>query len=101
MISRFDLSRGFILSNKYKSNIYCDQTDSLQTYISSLEVMIDKKRKQFHLSFKASCDLKASNYGKYLIFLVTILFIREEWLRLLIKNRFTMANFFRKIIADK
>ena len=27
----FDLNRGFILSKKYKSNIYCDQTDSLQT----------------------------------------------------------------------
>ena len=69
--------------------------------ISSLVVMIDQKRKQFHLSFKASCDLKASNCGKYLNFLVTVLFIREEWLRLRIKNRFTMANFFREIIADK
>ena len=27
--------------------------------------------------------MKASNCGKYLIFLATVLFIREEWLRLL------------------
>ena len=45
--------------------------------------MIDQKRKQCHLRFKAIGGLKASNCGKYLIFLVTILFIREEWLRLL------------------
>ena len=45
--------------------------------------MIDQKRKQCHLRFKTICGLKASNCGKYLIFLVTILFIREEWLRLL------------------
>ena len=45
--------------------------------------MIDQKRKQCHLRFKAICGLKASNCGKYLIFLVTVLFIREEWLRLL------------------
>ena len=30
MASKFDLSRGFISSKKYKSNIYCDQADSLQ-----------------------------------------------------------------------
>ena len=43
--------------------------------------MIDQKRKQCHLRFKAICGLKASNCWKYLIFLVTVLFIREEWLR--------------------
>ena len=45
--------------------------------------MIDKKRKQCHLHFKATCGPKASNCWKYLILLVTVLFIREEWLRLL------------------
>ena len=45
--------------------------------------MIDQKRKQCHLRFKAIYGIKASNCGKYLIFLVTVLFIREEWLRLL------------------
>ena len=51
--------------------------------MSSLVVMIDKKRKQCNLRFKAICGPKASNCGKYLILLVTILFIKEEWLRLL------------------
>ena len=46
-------------------------------------VMIDQKRKQCHLRFKAIRGIKTSNCGKYLIFLVTILFIREEWSRLL------------------
>ena len=45
--------------------------------------MIDQKRKQCHLRFKAICGLKARNCWKYLIFLVTVLLIREEWLRLL------------------
>ena len=45
--------------------------------------MIDKKRKQCNLRFKAICGPKACNCGKYLIFLVTALLIREEWLRLL------------------
>ena len=45
--------------------------------------MTDQKRKQCHLRFKAICDPKASNCGKYLILLVTVLFSREEWLRLL------------------
>ena len=45
--------------------------------------MIDKKRKQCYLRFKVICGPKASNCGKYLILLVTVLFIREEWLRLL------------------
>ena len=40
--------------------------------------MIDQKRKQHHLRFKAIYGLKASNCRKYLIFLVTVLFIREE-----------------------
>ena len=44
--------------------------------------MTDQKRKQCHLRFKAICDPKASNCGKYLTLLVTVLFIREEWLRL-------------------
>ena len=45
--------------------------------------MIDQKRYQCHLRFKAICGLKASNCRKYLIYLVTVFFIREEWLRLL------------------
>ena len=45
--------------------------------------MFDKKRKQCRFRFKTICGPKASNCGKYLILLVTILFIREEWLRLL------------------
>ena len=46
-------------------------------------VTIDKKRKQCHLRFKAICGPKVSNCWKCLILLVTVLFIREEWLRLL------------------
>ena len=46
-------------------------------------VKIDQKRKQCHLRFKAICGLKASTSGKYLIVLVIVLLIREEWLRLL------------------
>ena len=42
--------------------------------------MIDQKRKQCHLRFKAIYSRKASNCGKYLIFLVIVLFIREELL---------------------
>ena len=45
--------------------------------------MIDQKKKQCNLRFKVICGFKASNCGKYLIFLVTVLFIREEWLHLL------------------
>ena len=45
-------------------------------------VMIDKK-KQCHFPFKSICGPKASNCGKYLVLLVTVLFIREEWLYLL------------------
>ena len=45
--------------------------------------MIDQKRKQCHHRFKVICGPKASNCGKYLILLVTVLFITEEWLRLL------------------
>ena len=45
--------------------------------------MIDQKRKQCHLRFKAIYGLKAINCRKYLIFFVAVLFIREEWLRLL------------------
>ena len=33
--------------------------------------MIDKKRKQCHLHFKATCDPKTSNCGKHLILLVS------------------------------
>ena len=51
--------------------------------ISNWVVMTDKKRKQFHLCFKAVCGPKTSNCGKYLILLVTVLFIREKWLHLL------------------
>ena len=51
--------------------------------------MIDQKRKQCDLPFKTFCGPKASHCGKYLIFFVTVLFIREEWLRLhtLLKTR--------------
>ena len=38
---------------------------------------------QSHLRFKAICGIKATNCEKYLIFFVTVLFIREEWLGLL------------------
>ena len=45
--------------------------------------MIDQKRKQCHLCFKVICAPKVSNCGKYLTLLVTVLFSRGEWLRLL------------------
>ena len=59
--------------------------------------MIDKK-KQCHLCFKAICGPKASNCGKYLILLVTILFIREEWLRLLILLKIGLP---RQVCSEK
>ena len=40
--------------------------------------MIGKKKKQCHLCFKDICDLNTSNCGKYLIFLETVFFVREE-----------------------
>ena len=46
--------------------------------------MIDKKESNaIFVDEKAICGLKASNCGKYLILLLTVLFTREEWLRLL------------------
>ena len=61
--------------------------------------MIDQKRKQCHLRFKAIYGLKASNCGKYLIFLVKVLlFIREEWLRLLTLLK---TGLLRQISSDK
>ena len=65
--------------------------------------MIDQKRYQCHLRFKAICGLKVSNCGRYLIFLVTV-FIRKEWLRLLTLLKtglLSKANFFLEYIADK
>ena len=41
---------------------------------------------------------KASNCGKYLIFLVTVLFIREEWLRLLVLLK---TGLLRQISSEK
>ena len=43
--------------------------------------MTDQKESSI-IFFKAICGLEASNCRKYLIFLVTVLFNREEWLRL-------------------
>ena len=45
--------------------------------------MIDQKRKPCHLRVQAIYGLKASNCRKYLIFLLTVLFVTDEWLRLL------------------
>ena len=60
--------------------------------------MIDKKRKQCNLRFKAICGPKASNCGKYLILLVTVLLIREEWLRLLMLLKTGLPS---QICSDK
>ena len=60
--------------------------------------MIDKKRKQCYLRFKVICGPKASNCGKYLILLVTILFIREEWLRLLMLLKIGLL---RQVCSEK
>ena len=60
--------------------------------------MIDYKRKQCHLPFKAICYLEGSTSGKYLIFLVTVLFFREEWLRLLTLLK---AGLLRQISSEK
>ena len=60
--------------------------------------MIDQKRKQCHLRLKAIYGLKASNCRKYLIFLVTVLFIREEWLHLLTLLK---TGLLRQISSDK
>ena len=60
--------------------------------------MIDQKRKQCHLRFKAIYGLKACNFEKYLIFLVIVLFIREEWLRLL---KLLKTGLLRQISSEK
>ena len=60
--------------------------------------MTDYKRKHCHLPFKAICCLKGSTSGKYLIFLVTVLFFREEWLRLLTLLK---AGLLRQISSEK
>ena len=60
--------------------------------------MIDKKRKQCNLRFKAICGPKASNCGKYLILLVIVLFIREEWSRLLMLLK---SGLLRQICFEK
>ena len=60
--------------------------------------MIDQKRKQCHLRFKVTYGLKASNCEKYLIFLVKVLFITEEWLRLLTLLK---ASLLRQISSEK
>ena len=70
----------------------------LQTYISSLVVTIDQKRKQCHPFFKTLCDLKASNCGKYLIFLVTVLLIRGEWIGL---NTLLKTALLRQVSSEK
>ena len=59
--------------------------------------MIDQKRKKWHLRFKAICYFKASNFGNYLILLVTV-FIRKEWLRLLTLLK---TGLLRQISSDK
>ena len=59
--------------------------------------MIDQKRKKCHLRFKAICYFKASNFGNYLILLVTV-FIRKEWLRLLTLLK---TGLLRQISSDK
>ena len=60
--------------------------------------MIDQKRKQCHLRFKAIYGLKAvfDFLGNSIVYqrrMVTSTYV--------IKNRFTKANFFREIITDK
>ena len=45
--------------------------------------MIDQKTKQCHLFLRLFVVLKRVIAEKYLIFLVAVLLIREEWLRLL------------------
>ena len=76
--------------------------------------MIERKRKSDSFLFKGESNcktfkkilgnliresaIKASNYGKYLIFLVTVLFIREEWLRLLVLLK---TGLLRQISSEK
>ena len=60
--------------------------------------MIDQKRYQCNLRFKAICGLKTSNCGKYLIFLEIVLFIREEWLDLI---KLLKADLLRQISSEK
>ena len=59
----------------------------LQTFISSLVLMVDYGGKWCHSSFKGICGPKANNWGRRLSFFVTALFIGEEWLSL-----FTLIN---------
>ena len=60
--------------------------------------MFDQKRKQCYLRFKAIYGLKASHFEKYLIFLVIVSFIREEWLRLL---NLLKTGLLRQISSEK
>ena len=64
--------------------------------------MIDKKIKQCYLCFKVICCPKASNCGKYLIFVGNSIFYQRRMVTstYVIKNRFTKAIFFRETIAD-
>ena len=65
--------------------------------------MIDKKRKQCHLHFKATCDPKTSNCAKHLILLVSNSIVYQRRMvtcTYVIKSGFTEANVFREIIAD-
>ena len=65
--------------------------------------MIDKKRKQCHLHFKATGNPETSNCGKHLILLVSNSIVYQRRMvtsTYIIKNGFTKANVFREIIAD-
>ena len=42
MALKFDLSRRFISSKKYKPNTYCDQADSLQQTLENVIIFVVK-----------------------------------------------------------
>ena len=94
------LKEKFIVTKQITYNRPLKISSSLysQTYIFSLVVTIDQKRKQCHPFFKALCDLKASNCGKCLIFFVTVLFIREEWICL---NTLLKTGLLMQISSEK
>ena len=63
-------------------------------------VIIDRRRKSCNFCFKVICGPRVNNSGKCLILFVTVLFIGEEWLRLLtlIKTSLSRQFCYQKLL---
>ena len=63
--------------------------------------MVDQERKWCNFGFKAICGPKANNGAKCLILFLTVLFIGEEWLSLLMLRRLIKKILFWNFIAGR